>query len=103
LTAQETLLFKYNLKDKGEVMKVEEFWNKAFLAALTRLAVEEAKIEADKATALCIAHWQSETYHWAPNYITHWKDQKISNIPDSNLGKIAKEPVAAISAASDSN
>lgn len=62
-------------------MKVEQFWNKAFLAALTRLSAEEAKIEADKATDLCIQHWQSNYRRSAPQYRTRWQEQNIANVP----------------------
>lgn len=40
-------------------MTVSKFWNQAFIAALTRLPAEQAKIEADKALAIAIEHWQS--------------------------------------------
>ncbi|MCS3747162.1 hypothetical protein NYQ43_04410 [Xanthomonas translucens pv. translucens] len=65
-------------------MKVEQFWNKAFLAALTRLPADEAKAEADKATELCIGHWQSQSRNWAPEYLVAWKDQKLSLVPNTN-------------------
>jgi hypothetical protein len=64
-------------------MKVQTFWNKAFLAALTRLPANEAKIEADLATELCIEHWQSHACDWAPNSRLRWKDQEIYSIPYS--------------------
>ncbi|MCC4613686.1 hypothetical protein LL963_16575 [Xanthomonas campestris pv. esculenti] len=62
-------------------MKVEQFWNKAFLAALTRLPADEARAEADKATELCISHWQRHELHWAPLSIPKWKDQDVACIP----------------------
>lgn len=37
-------------------MRVEEFWNSAFISALGRLPANEAKEEADRATELCIGH-----------------------------------------------
>ena len=40
-------------------MTVSKFWNQAFIAALTRLPAEQAKIEADKDLAIAIEHWQS--------------------------------------------
>ena len=40
-------------------MTVSDFWHGAFIAALARLPAEEAKAEADKATALAVAHWQT--------------------------------------------
>lgn len=39
-------------------MTVSKFWNQAFIAALTRLPAEQAKIEADKALEIAIEHWQ---------------------------------------------
>ncbi|QTK46678.1 hypothetical protein [Xanthomonas euvesicatoria] len=62
-------------------MKVEQFWNKAFLAALTRLPADEAKAEADQATELCIQHWQSNYRHFAPQYRTRWQDQNVASVP----------------------
>lgn len=62
-------------------MKVEQFWNKAFLAALTRLPADEAKAEADKATNLCIKHWQANATNYAFDYLVAWKEQDISKIP----------------------
>ena len=40
-------------------MKVEKFWNRAFLAALERLPAKRAKAEADAAVELALAHWYS--------------------------------------------
>lgn len=40
-------------------MKIEDFWNAAFLAALHRLPVAQAKKEADLATDVCIDHWHA--------------------------------------------
>ena len=58
-------------------MKVQTFWNKAFLAALTRLPADEAKVEADKATALCIERWNKANKKYvAP--LKLWKDQDLS-------------------------
>jgi len=60
---------------------IEDFWNRAFLAALTRLPAEQAAKEADTATAICINHWHEHTGHWEPNYLTRWQDQKIGCVP----------------------
>lgn len=62
-------------------MTIEQFWNQAFLAALTRLPADDAKLEADKATQLCIEHWQSNIYHWAPEHPRRWQDQTIGDVP----------------------
>lgn len=72
-------------------MKVEKFWNKAFLAALSRLPPEEAKEEADWATALCISYWQGRKYAWAHPKIGKWKDQDIADVP---FGKCTDADVA---------
>lgn len=62
-------------------MKIEKFWNQAFLAALTRLPVEDAKLEADRATDICIEHWQSNRYSWAPQNLMRWQDQSVGYVP----------------------
>lgn len=62
-------------------MKVKHFWNKAFLAALTRLPAQEAKLEADLATELCIQHWKSHVYDWSEPKEVAWKDLKITDMP----------------------
>lgn len=62
-------------------MKIEQFWNRAFLAALSRLPAALAKEEADAATELCIQHWQTNYHRSAPQYRTRWKDQNIANVP----------------------
>ncbi|MEE5092557.1 hypothetical protein V2H26_21725 [Xanthomonas euvesicatoria] len=62
-------------------MKIEEFWTQAFLAALGRVAPEQAKIEADEATEISIAHWQSHLYSWGPSITPRWQDQSIYKTP----------------------
>lgn len=62
-------------------MKVDKFWNQAFLAALSRLPAHEAKIEADLATELCISHWQSHACDWAEPREILWQNQRITKIP----------------------
>lgn len=39
-------------------MTVSDFWNHAFLAALSRVEPESARREADLALRLAISHWQ---------------------------------------------
>lgn len=65
----------------GREMKIEDFWNHAFLAALGRLPAQEAKDEADKATELCIEFWRSNRLNWAPLNILRWQDQEVTNVP----------------------
>jgi hypothetical protein len=65
-------------------MKIEDFWNQAFLSALGRLPAAEAKDEADKATELCIEFWRSNRLNWAPLSIPRWQDQDISDVPRSS-------------------
>jgi hypothetical protein len=67
-------------------MKVEKFWNQAFVAALSRLPAEKAKEEADAATELCIKQWQSHKFHWATGVAHRWQKQDIGKIPDPTLG-----------------
>lgn len=63
-------------------MTIEQFWNQAFLSCLTRLPVEEAKLEADKALEICINHWNSKCYEWAP-VPQLWQEQHVGyvNLP----------------------
>lgn len=58
-------------------MKVETFWNKAFLAALTRLPPEQAKKDADLATELCIEQWREMRFRSDSSAL--WKDQDIAS------------------------
>lgn len=62
-------------------MKIEDFWNQAFLSALGRLPALEAKDEADKATELCIEFWRSNRLNWAPLNILRWQEQDIADVP----------------------
>jgi len=69
-------------------MNVEEFWNSAYIAALTRLPARAARREADLATELCIEHWRSHRRHWEPAYVTMWKDQDVTEaVPNRHPGK----------------
>lgn len=60
-------------------MTIEDFWNQAFLSCLTRLPAEEAMIEADKATEICILHWNNLhlKYQQPP---TKWQKQDIVKV-----------------------
>lgn len=40
-------------------MSVSDFWHQAFLAAMHRVGVIEARAEADMAVKTAIEHWQS--------------------------------------------
>lgn len=80
LTTPNLLLEGCSLTE-GITVNVEEFWNAAFLAALSRLPVKQAKKEADAALDLCIAHWQEHYHHWAPQYKTRWQEQRVANVP----------------------
>lgn len=75
-------------------MKVEKFWNQAFLAALGRLPADEAKCEADLATDLCIKHWQTLKFHWAHPNIMRWKDQDIVDVPKGVVPEPASNEVS---------
>jgi len=61
-------------------MKIEDFWNAAFLAALNRLPAAQAKAEADLATSLCIGHWHA-----------NWENRSVANAPrvqDIEIGSV---------------
>lgn len=63
-------------------MTIEEFWNRAFLAALCRLPVADAKKEADEATQVCIDHWHA-----------NWQNRSYENAPrvqDIDIGSVYK-------------
>lgn len=62
-------------------MKIEEFWNRAFLAALVRLPAEAAKKEADEATKVCLKHWQEHRFNWAPAQLLRWQELDIALAP----------------------
>ncbi|KRB10271.1 hypothetical protein [Lysobacter sp. Root690] len=66
-------------------MKIEEFWNQAFLAALARLPAEAAKKEADEATQICLHHWIDHRLHWAPIQSILWQEQDITNAPQQRM------------------
>ncbi|MBO9719165.1 MULTISPECIES: hypothetical protein [Xanthomonas] len=62
-------------------MKIEDFWNQAFIAALTRLPVEQAKKEATDALNACIDHWNEEGRQYFPQLPQRWSDAEITSIP----------------------
>lgn len=62
-------------------MNIESFWNQAFLSCLARLPAAEAKEEADKATDMCISHWQSKACDYSPDNATLWQDQLVGKVP----------------------
>ena len=64
-------------------MTIEDFWNKAFIASLSRVDVYEAKIQADLATKICIDHWTMHQTTWV-THVESWKDQPISSYEASN-------------------
>ena len=68
-------------------MEVGEFWNQAFLAALTRLPADNARQEANAATALCIRQWQPDTYRWHQKFIKLWATADICEMPRTLEGK----------------
>lgn len=71
-------------------MIIEEFWNSAFLAALSRVPPDEAKIEADRSTEICIAHWQSNVYNWAVEHPQRWQYQDIAAVPRLRPAEVSK-------------
>lgn len=62
-------------------MRIQDFWNQAFIAALSRLPADEARKEADTATEMCIEQWQKRRYNYAPSFTALWQDQDISLVP----------------------
>lgn len=71
-------------------MKIEKFWNQAYLAALTRLPPKKAKKEADEALIVCIEHWQSNRTNLAPRALLRWQHQDVALVPQP-ISDIAKE------------
>ncbi len=63
-------------------MNIEQFWNAAFLAALTREPPAKAKEDADEATRLCIAQWQHSASMPDAFNRGRWQDQPIGNVPE---------------------
>lgn len=63
-------------------MTIEEFWNQAFLAALTRCTAADAKKEADEALEICIKHWRDMNTTWSPIPVL-WQSQPIERVPKS--------------------
>lgn len=64
-------------------MTIEDFWNKAFIASLGRIDAVQAKIQADIATKICIAHWSQHHSTWI-THVESWKDQPVSSHEASN-------------------
>jgi len=63
-------------------MKIQEFWNAAFLAALTRVAPEDAERQATEATKRAIEFWQvNRERRGLPISAPLWKDQDIDLVP----------------------
>ncbi|WP_267087019.1 hypothetical protein [Xanthomonas sacchari] len=63
-----------------KLMTIAEFWNHAFLAALSRLPPEQAKVDADQATTICIEHWQANIYNFSPANFPRVQDVDIANV-----------------------
>ncbi len=68
-------------------MTIEDFWNRAFLAALSRLPVADAKKEADLATKTCIEHWHR-----------NWENRSQENAP-----RVQQVDIASVFLPVDSN
>lgn len=60
-------------------MTIEDFWNQAFLSALTRCPAEEAKEEANRALEICIEHWQERNQTWSGMPIL-WQQQQVGHV-----------------------
>lgn len=59
-------------------MRIQDFWNQAFIAALGRLPLHEAKAEADGALALCIEHWQQHSERLMMPVPHQWADGDVT-------------------------
>jgi len=68
-------------------MKIEDFWNQAFISALARLPAAKAKAEADKATKICIDHWHDNCVNWSPANMPRVQDIDIANVRMPGDGK----------------
>lgn len=62
-------------------MTISEFWNRSFIAALSRLPASAAKEEADAALDLCIKHWQTQSERLLIPLPQAWSDGEITQIP----------------------
>ncbi len=71
-------------------MKVSTFWNKAFLAALHRLAAADAEAEADEATRRAVSSWQKHANDYVPT-MTFRGDLDVAKHP-LQLSKLAPPP-----------
>ena len=59
-------------------MNIDEFWNNAFLANLHHKSPTEAKELADQALEICLKHWDTKRYEWAPNW-RPWCAQNVTS------------------------
>lgn len=57
-------------------MTIKDFWNNAFIASLHRMSPIEAKASADEALKLCLEHWDTKRFEWAPIH-QHWHEQDV--------------------------
>lgn len=62
-------------------MTIDDFWNQAFISALSRLPATEARIEADVALEICIEQWQKKRYTYAPSFTALWQGQDVGLVP----------------------
>ena len=68
-------------------MTVAEFWNQAFLAALTRVSAREAALEADRALDACVSKWQPINGGLFSSEAIHWQHASVLNLPPMRNGK----------------
>lgn len=81
-------------------MRIEDFWNLAFLSSLSRLTPEEAKKQADEATGLAIQHWQSKRFDWLRNTLragkiktSHLCPEPIRKVQNSKNKHLRQRPL----------
>ena len=60
-------------------MTVAEFWNNAFISALSRVAAVDAREEANTALELAIQHWQESARGMEPTW-TRYSDLSLSDV-----------------------
>ncbi len=68
-------------------MTVAEFWNQAFLAALSRVSAREAAREADDALEKCVHMWQPSNQIWLSDHARYWKNHSVVNVPRNRSAK----------------
>lgn len=64
-----------------QTMTISDFWNQAFIAALSRLPASAAKEEADAALELSIQHWQAQSERLVLPLPQAWSEGDVTQVP----------------------